>query len=238
MRGRGLSALDPYDREALKLDAYSLLGWHDLEATEIALILGHGVSAASVSLIAAHLIRYPDGASAARLFDILESRPLGATAENCGSHVALLCAAGVNGLDARMKQEADVVGGVVGGAYPAWDHVRAFFESRAPEKNPSDILPALGQLPAGRHVRALRTVPPARSALVTVGVDLALDCPLPALDIRDHVPLVELVQDLVHVALLHVVGEGREALSTSQPLSSSWFSMTVSASGAAAALAW
>jgi hypothetical protein len=55
--------------------------------------------------------------------------------------------AGVNGLGTPMKAEAEIVGGVVGGSFPAWVQVREFFESTVPSKNPAVILPALPQLP-------------------------------------------------------------------------------------------
>lgn len=147
LEGQGATALDEYDRESLKLDAYSILGWHALEQKEIAYLLDRGVTGAAINLIAGHLVRYPDAENAARAFDLLELAPLAATPDNAGSHLALLCMAGVNGLNARMKQESDVVAGIVGGAFPAWERVREFFENKAREKNPAAILPALGQLP-------------------------------------------------------------------------------------------
>jgi tetratricopeptide (TPR) repeat protein len=147
LEGRGGGMLDAYDRESLKLDAYSILGWHAQERSEIGLLLERGASASTVNLIAGHLVRYPDAASAGRVFELLGTTPLAASPENSGSHLALLCMAGVNGLDSRMKQEADIVGGIVGGAFPAWEHVREFFGSRNPRKDPAAILPALGRLP-------------------------------------------------------------------------------------------
>lgn len=147
LEGQGSRALDPYDRESLKLDAYSALGWHELERREIGFVLDQGASSPVVNLLAGHLVRYPDAESAARLFEILGAKPLAASAQNAGAHVALLCAAGVNGLGASMAKEAEIVGKIVGGTFPAWDHVRDFFESRSPAKNPAVILPALGQLP-------------------------------------------------------------------------------------------
>jgi hypothetical protein len=147
IEGKQGAALTPYDRESLKLDAYSAMGWHEPERREIGLILEQGVSASTAGLLAGHLVRYPDAESAARLFDLLAAKPLGAAPENVGAHVALLCAAGVNGLDARMAGEAEIVGRIVGGTFPAWDNVKSFFEGRAHAKNPAAILPALGQLP-------------------------------------------------------------------------------------------
>jgi len=143
----GGAALRPYDREALKLDAYSALGWRELEADEIGLIMDQGTSSSSVTLVAAHLVRYPDAAASSRFLGLLGARPLAATPGNAGAHVALLCMAGVNGLDAAMAQEADIVGRIAGGPFPAWEHVRDFFASKAPGRNPATVLPVLGQLP-------------------------------------------------------------------------------------------
>ncbi len=147
IQGQQGSALNPYDRESLKLDAYSVLGWHGPERREIESILDQSVSSSTVNLVSAHLVRYPDAETAARLFELLAAKPLEATAGNAGAHVALLCMAGVNGQPASMAREAELVGGIVGGTFPAWDNVRSFFEGRSPAKNPAVILPALGQLP-------------------------------------------------------------------------------------------
>jgi tetratricopeptide (TPR) repeat protein len=144
---RATAGLDAYDRESLKLDAYSILGWHQQERREVGFILDQGINGAAVNLIAAHLVRFPDAGSAGRLFDLLGAAPLPAVPANTAAHVSLLCMAGVNGLDARMREEAGVVGKIVGGTFPAWEHVRGFFESPSPAKNPAVILPALGQLP-------------------------------------------------------------------------------------------
>jgi hypothetical protein len=147
LEGQGSRALEAYDRESLKLDAYSALGWHDLERREIGYVMDQGTSSPVVNLVAGHLVRFPDAESASRLFEILGAKPLAASAQNTGAHVALLCMAGVNGLGASMAQEADIVGRIVGGTFPEWGHVRDFFESRSPAKNPAAILPALGELP-------------------------------------------------------------------------------------------
>jgi hypothetical protein len=141
------AAMQGYDREALKLDAYSALGWHRLEQKEMGLLLDPSATAAAVTLICGHLIRYPDAESAAGVFAQLEVHGLPATADNSGPHMALLCMAGVNGLDARMKHESEVLGRIVGRNFAAWGRVREFFESRAPGKNPAAFLPALAQLP-------------------------------------------------------------------------------------------
>lgn len=146
--GPGATALEAYDRESLKLDACSILGWHAQERKEMAFLLERGVTAAAVNLIAGHLVRHPDSGSAARAFELLAQAPLAATPDNAGSHMALLCMAGVNGLGDRMKQESDVVGGIIGGSFPAWERVREFFAGSAVRmRNPASILPALGQMP-------------------------------------------------------------------------------------------
>jgi hypothetical protein len=147
LEGSGGAVLDPYDRESLKLDAFSILRWHPRERSEMGFLVGQGASSASVDLVAAHLVRYPDTDSAGRFFELLDGAPLAATADNAGAHVALLCMAGVNGMDGRMKQEADAVGRIVGGTFPAWEHVRDFFDNPSRARNPAVILPALGQLP-------------------------------------------------------------------------------------------
>ena len=133
--------------EALKLDACSALDWRVLERKEIGFILDQGASAPVVTLVAAHLIRYPSAECAGFAFEQLALKPLPATAENAGAHAALLCMAGVNGLGERMKQEAALMGWVAEGKSAGWEHIRDFFESPAPAKNPAAFLPTLHQLP-------------------------------------------------------------------------------------------
>jgi hypothetical protein len=140
------AALGAYDREALKLDAYSVLKWGVLERREIGYLLDHGTSASAVTLISAHLIRHPDAEAAAGFFGLLDARPLPATAENAGAHMAVLCMAGTNGLAPRMKRESELLARMMGGKFAAWGRVREFFESAAPDKNPGSFLPALAQM--------------------------------------------------------------------------------------------
>ena len=140
------TSLGAYDRESLKLDAYSALHWGVLERREIGYILDAGTSSSAVTLISAHLIRHADAESASALFGILDEKPLPPTVENAGAHMALLCAAGTNGLDSRMKQESELLAKVMGGKFAAWGRVREFFESKAPGKSPAAFLPALAQM--------------------------------------------------------------------------------------------
>jgi len=145
--GPGGAALEPYDRESLKLDACSFLSWDVLERREIGSLLERGTSVPVVTLVAAHLIRHPNAEAAASVFSQLELRPLAGGADNAGAHMALLCMAGVNGLDARMREEARLLGWVAGGKFAAWGRITEFFEAPAHDKNPAVFLPSLHQLP-------------------------------------------------------------------------------------------
>lgn len=147
LAGQGSAALDPYDRETLKLGAYSALGWHEMERKEIDALMEQGASVPVITLVAGHLVRHPDPGNAAHVFDTLGASPLPATTEYAGTHAALLCMAGSNGLSASMDQEAEAVGRIVGRSFPDWARVREFFESPAAAKNPAQILPALPELP-------------------------------------------------------------------------------------------
>ena len=140
------NALSSYDREALKLDSYSALKWGVLERKEIGDLLEQGTSSAAVTLVAAHLIRYPDADAAGVLFALLDEKLLPATAENAGAHMALLCVAGTNAIAPRMKLESELLARLMGGKFAAWGRVREFFESSAPGKNPASFLPALAQM--------------------------------------------------------------------------------------------
>jgi hypothetical protein len=147
VEGKDGAALDAYDREAIKLAAYSALGWNALAQKEVDLLLENGVTLPAITLVCSNLIRYPDSEGAERVFARLDRAPLPATVENTGAHMALLCMAGVNGLKPRGRQEADTVGRIVGGSFPVWSRVRDFFEAPTDGKNPATVLPVLAQLP-------------------------------------------------------------------------------------------
>jgi tetratricopeptide (TPR) repeat protein len=143
----GAGSLDPYDREALKLDAYSSLGWGLLVRKEIGGLLERGPSVAAISLISAHLIRHPDAESAEFLFQQLDLHPIPVASEYAGPRLALLCVAGVNGLEQRMREQGEAEAKIVGGSFPAWLRIRDFFEGATRGGNPASIMPALGMLP-------------------------------------------------------------------------------------------
>jgi hypothetical protein len=147
LEGPGGASLEPYDREALKLDAYSALGWQVLERKETSFLLDQGPSAPVVTLLAAHLIRNPDAAGAEFVFSQLDSKPLPPNAGNAGAHLALACMAGVNGLDSRLRQVATLLGWSAGEKSAAWGKLQEFFGGAAPSKNPAYFLPLLHQLP-------------------------------------------------------------------------------------------
>ncbi len=167
VEGQSGAALDPYDREALKLDAYAEMGWHLLVRKEFGFLIEQGVSAPVINLIAANLVRHPDPETAEFAFELLGRAPAPTSPDYAGAHLALLCVAGVNGLGPRMKQEGEAFGRLVGGGFTAWMRVRDFFVGAPRGGNPSVIMPALGQLPIELmyavydHYRALAQGAPA-----------------------------------------------------------------------------
>jgi hypothetical protein len=147
LQGPEGAALSAYDRSSLELDAYSSLGWHVLEAQEVGFLLDQGASPSIVTLLSAHLVRYPNADTAEYVFKRLDKKPMPDTAANSGAHIALLCMAGVNGLNRRMHEESEILGRIVGGDFAASGLLFEFFESTSPSKNPAIFLPALAQLP-------------------------------------------------------------------------------------------
>lgn len=141
------AAVAPYDREALKLDAFSCLGWRELERKEIVSSLDQPAASAAAVLISGHLVRHPDPDSAGLVFELLDGRPLAATAADFGPHLALLCMAGVNGLEPRMRQQSEILGKILGGTFAASGRMREFFAERSARRTPASFLPALPQLP-------------------------------------------------------------------------------------------
>ncbi len=147
LEGPGAGPLEAYDREALKLDAYSALDWRVLERKEIGFILEPAPTGAVATLVAAHLIRRPDAATAEFFLGLLEAKPLPADPANAGAQMALLCMAGVNGLDRQVERRAQLLGWTGAGKFAAWGRMQEFFTRAAPSKNPAVFLPALRPLP-------------------------------------------------------------------------------------------
>ena len=145
--GPSAGMLGPYDRESLRLDACASMGWRVLVRKEIEFLLDKGASVPVATILSGHLVRYPDAENAGRLFELLDQRPMPTTADFAGAHTALMCMAGVNGLDGRMTQEADTVRKMMGGEFPSRERVLDFFRDRSPNKSPSAVLPALPELP-------------------------------------------------------------------------------------------
>jgi len=147
LQGPEGAALPAYDLESLELDAYSSLGWHLLERQKVGFLLDQGASVSIITLLSAHLVRYPDDDVAEYVFKRLDKRPMPETVANSGAHLALLCMAGVNGQRQRMKKESDTMGRIVGGNFAAANLLTEFFDSTAPHRNPAVFLPALADLP-------------------------------------------------------------------------------------------
>lgn len=137
--------LAAYDHESLTLDAYASLGWRALREHELGSLADQG-GAAAVTLVCANLVRYPDRDLAAGVFSRMDGAPLPVTVENVGPHMALLCMAGVNGLDAPLAAEAGRISKIMGGNFAAWGRIHDFFQGKA-GGNPAVFLPALAQLP-------------------------------------------------------------------------------------------
>ena len=147
LEGPSGGVLSPYDRESLKLDAYASLGWGVMVRKEIDSLLDKGATVPVATILSRHLVRYHDAENAGRVFGLLDQRPLPATVGFAAAHTALMCMAGVNGLDGRMRQEADTMGKIVGGGFPSRGRVLDFFEDRSPGKSALAMLPALPELP-------------------------------------------------------------------------------------------
>lgn len=161
VEGPGGQSLDSYDSEALKMDAYASLGWGLLVRREIGSLVERGPSAAVVALVAAHLVRHPDAENAEFFFQQLDLHPMPATAGYSGARRALLCVAGINGLDARLRQQGEAEARIVAGGFPVWQRIKDFFEGSGRGGNPASILPTLGPVPLDTmyavfdHYRAL-----------------------------------------------------------------------------------
>jgi hypothetical protein len=135
-----------HDVITLRLDALAALGGTTTRQAAITTLLTTTPSAPAVEIVSNHLIRYPDRATLALLFNTLKTQPLPATTESYPAYLALYCAAGVEGDKPNLTWTATRLKTIAQADFAALDAVGAFFLERRPRDQLGNFLPALQPL--------------------------------------------------------------------------------------------
>lgn len=135
------------DRRAFWLDAHARMGWTEISRREVLTMLTGSPDSRTVTLLCAHLIRYPDRKLNDLLFERLRLTPLEASEANYSTYIALLCAAGTNDDFGALQETADTIRRMAGNHFRALDDVVTFFRMRDPNARIETHLPALQPQP-------------------------------------------------------------------------------------------
>ncbi|HVS53340.1 MAG TPA: hypothetical protein VHD62_13370 [Opitutaceae bacterium] len=136
------AALDDETREMLLLDAYAAAGAQAARQREAVRLIGNA-SAPEVTLLCAHLVRYPDRALFQQLFDAFVRRKPPLDSDTAGVWFSLLCTAGAVGDDARLHTLASQLKQASATPFLALGVVEAFFVDPANQRRVTSVLPIL-----------------------------------------------------------------------------------------------
>ncbi|RRK01500.1 hypothetical protein Ga0100231_001515 [Opitutaceae bacterium TAV4] len=134
------------DFVSLRFDALAALGWDSILRNEISSLLLADPTPAVVELLATHLIRHPDSARLALVFDRLAQAPLPDTTENYPAYLALFCAAGVGRDQPRLDWAAVHIRTIARVPFRSLDIIGRGL-AKGEDVHAENHLPALRQLP-------------------------------------------------------------------------------------------
>ncbi len=135
--------LDDVARVTLLLDTYAKLGAQQSRQRLISVLLANRLNPSAVSLLAAHLIRYPDPAILGQVFAKFSREQLVLNDETLDAFLALYCAAGVARDNPKMQTIASFLAQHGDGSKFTLGLASAFFRGDTPLTRVSAILPAL-----------------------------------------------------------------------------------------------
>jgi hypothetical protein len=136
---------DRLDDEAtvtLNLEAYTVGGKEGLRQREFDRVLSQ-LSAPSVKVLCAHLIRHPDRALFERLYARVERLGMPITTDTAGVWFSMLCTAGAVGDQARMHALVVYLKQSVQSRFMALNSIEAFFRGETAEKRITSFLPVV-----------------------------------------------------------------------------------------------
>ena len=137
--------LPDYDRISLELEALATLNNRRLRFVAFENLAAHSDRLKVIELIAAHLIRFPDPDLYERWLRRVDLAKLPNEAERLTARLTLLCVAGAQLDEPRLREWAEALRETTGASYAALDAARAYFLAPA-GKRLSEVLPFLQPL--------------------------------------------------------------------------------------------
>lgn len=136
------------DVARLALSAYAQMGNRDRLKAEFSALLAptRKLSPAEITLLAVHLVHYPDREFAAMLIDALYRLPKSSADTWMQAAVAVFCAAGVAGDEAGMNEVKDLIRETYTINMSSMDGLKLFFLKQASVRRIESILPSLNPL--------------------------------------------------------------------------------------------
>lgn len=141
--GKYRSRLDDTTRAALLLDVYATLEARHSHERLADNILGHSLNPATLRLIAVHLIRHPNPALLAKLFNKMDDERLPLNDASLEGYLAFCCAAGIARDWPKMKTVIDFIRGHGDGNAFTLTLLQAFFRGDTSQTRIAALLPAL-----------------------------------------------------------------------------------------------
>lgn len=136
-------SLDDTARAILLLDAYASIPAPHSRQRLAAALLQPPLTAPTLRLLAAHLIRYPDAELFAKLYDTFAPAPPPLTDENLDAYLALYCTAGLHRDWPRMQAIGALLQQAGNGSRATLSIAARFFQSDTQSRSIASILPAL-----------------------------------------------------------------------------------------------
>jgi hypothetical protein len=141
--GRQVGRLDEETALGLRLAAYARAGSKSQLTYEFNVLLTRPLTPPVIKLLTAHLVRYPDPALFAHLYDKFERANLPLTTDNAGSHFSVLCVAGVHQDRVRLRALILRLKDLASASFLRLNLVEDFFNNESPAKRISTFLPIL-----------------------------------------------------------------------------------------------
>jgi hypothetical protein len=135
-------ALDDEARETLRLAAFAVAGARSAVQREAEQLLATP-NAATIKLLCAHLIRYPDAEIFAQLYETAVHTKLALDSDTAGVWFSLLCTAGAVGDTVRLHVLTEQLKRASSSPFLALNVVEAFFRGQTAERQVTSILPIL-----------------------------------------------------------------------------------------------
>lgn len=140
------SVLDARANTTLRLDAHAVANNRLERQRIITTVLGSRPTLASIELLAAHLIRYPEASLIETLFSQLESTPLAEVPDNYSGFAALFCLAALHADSPRCDHFSGILRRISGASLTFLSGLEAFLRGETSDRRMGTFLPRLQPL--------------------------------------------------------------------------------------------